>query len=77
MLHQRTLVTAYWVHGKPGKLIYSQKISYTFCVIAIKHTGWRGSINEWIPSKSNLVFSKHFYFSILGTKEIAIDCQNR
>ena len=42
-----------------------------------KHTGWQGSKNEWIPSKSNLENSLHFYFSILGTKQIAIDCQNR
>ena len=42
-----------------------------------KHTGWQGSKNEWIPSKSNLEYSKHFYYSILGTKKITIDCQNR
>ena len=42
-----------------------------------KHTGWRGYKNEWIISKSNLENSLHFYFSILGTKQIAIDCQNR
>ena len=49
----------------------------TLFVIAIKLTGWRGSKNEWIPSKSNLEYSKHFYFSILGTKQIAKDYQNR
>ena len=41
-----------------------------------KHTDWWGSKNEWIPFKS-LENSKHFYFTILGTKKIEIDCQNR
>ena len=47
-------------------------MTFLLC-IAIKHTGWQGSKNEWIPSNSNLEYSKHFYFSILGTKQIAID----
>ena len=50
---------------------------YDFFVLAIKHTGWRGSKKEWISSKSNLECSKHFYFSILGTKKIVIDCKNK
>ena len=45
-----------------------------------KHTGWRGSKNEWIPYKSNLKNSLHFYFSILGTKRspyiVKIDSEN-
>ena len=41
-----------------------------------KRCGWRGSKNEWIP-KSNLENSLHFYFLILGTKQITVDCQNR
>jgi hypothetical protein len=36
--------------------------------------GCQGSKNEWIPSKSNLENSLHFL--ILGTKQIAVDCQN-
>ena len=46
-------------------------------VIVNKQAGSRESKNEGIPSKSNLENSIHFYFSILGTKQIAIDCQNR
>ena len=49
----------------------------TFLVTVNRHAGWRGSKNDGIPSKSNLENSTHFYFSILGTKQIAIDCQNR
>ena len=54
----------------------AKKYHITF-LIGFKHTGWRGSKNEWIPSKSNLKYFKHFNFSILGTKQVAIDCQNR
>ena len=39
--------------------------------------GWQGSKNGWIPSKSNLENSLLIYFLILGTIQIAVDCQNR
>jgi hypothetical protein len=42
-----------------------------------KNCGWRGSKNEWIQSKSNLEFFLHIYVLILGTKQIAVDGQNR
>jgi hypothetical protein len=38
------------------------------------HTGWQGSKNEWIPSKSNVESSMHFYVTILDTKQIAVEC---
>lgn len=40
-------------------------------------TGWQGSTNERIPSKSNLENDIKIYPTILDTKQIAIEYQNR
>ena len=37
----------------------------------------QGSKNEWIPSKSILENYIQIYFTIFGTKQITINCQNR
>ena len=55
--------------------VLAKRYLKTFLGILNKHTGRRGTKNEWIQSKSNLENSKHFYFSILCNKQIAIDCQ--
>jgi hypothetical protein len=49
----------------------------TFLGMANNDCGWQGSKNGWIPSKSNLENSLLIYFLILGTIQIAVDCQNR
>ena len=41
------------------------------------HLCCRGSKNDWISSKSNLENYIQVYFTILGAKQIAIDCQNQ
>ena len=55
-------IIIYGIQRTPGKLILAKRYLITFLVMVNKHCGWRGSKNEWIPSKYNLEHSFHFYF---------------
>ena len=73
------------VQGTLGTLIFNERYlqfwlnseSVACNQVVQNPTGWRGSKNEWIPSKYYLKNYIHIYLTKLSTKLIGIDCQNR